>query len=143
MSVERKMLRARAQSAKYDKDPPSVKSTGQPIIEHSMFDLDRLAQAMAAGKVEGIPAELPYPNDNLLAATVVSLGMPAFAADQVRYHPGLRLAFVRMWSAVQLAAEGHRQAQEVVDICRQSLAEQRKAGTVTDRPDMSVGLWER
>lgn len=126
---------------RYDKDPPSTGSSRQPTVGN-MFDLGRLAEAMKKGTVQGIPS-LPYPNDNLLAATMMNLGMPRFAAEQVRYNPQLRLKFVRLWCAVQLAAEGNPAAKERVDVARAHFAEARRLELVADRPNMSAGIWDR
>lgn len=127
---------------RYDTDPPSVRASGQPVLDGSMFDLARIADAMRRGLVEGLPP-MRHPSDELLAATMVSLGMPAFAADQVRHSPQLRLQFTQLWAAVQLAAQGNPDAQERVDVARATFAEGRKIGLISDKPDGSVGLWER
>lgn len=128
---------------RYPTDPPSAASTGRPIIQRSIFDSERLLSALKAGLIEGLPMELPYPSDELLIATVVALGQPRWAADQMRYNPALRLAFYGVWTAVQEAAKGDTEAQEFVDVIRAHYAEARDLELVADRPDMSVGFWER
>jgi hypothetical protein len=69
--------------------------------------------------------------------------MPRWSAEQMRNHPGLRFAFVRFWLDVKMAAQGDHEAQERVDVCRQTWDEMRKTELIADRPDMSIGFWER
>lgn len=127
---------------KYDTDPPSAKSTGGHVLSRPIFDIPRLQKAIADGLVAGIP-ELPDPNDEKLIACVVALGMPRWSAEQMRYHPGLRLAYLRTFWDVQDAARGVAEAQERVDAHRAYFDEARRIELVTDDPEMSIGIWER
>lgn len=127
---------------KYDTDPASAHSSRQPVLDHSVFDVPRLMAAIAAGLVDGLPP-LDNPTDAELIASVVAHGMPYWSADQMRYHPGLRLQYYLFWLDVREAAKGNKEAQGRVDGCRAAWAEMRKIELVTDRPDMSIGLWER
>ena len=124
----------------YDTDPPSLNRFERGP---SLFDKRRIMDAMARGLVEGIPFELDYPTDALLAATAVSLGMPAWVADQVRGNPQFRLNLLELWCAVGYAAKGDRQAKERVDLARQAFDEFRKTEWISDRPEGSVGIGER
>lgn len=128
---------------RYNTDPPSAASTGKPVLDHSIFDVKRLQDAMARGLLDGIPAELKHPNDDLLIATVVAHGMPRWSAEQMREHPGLRLGYLRFWLDVQDAAAGDTEAQERVDVCRQAWDEARAIELISDRPEHTIGLWER
>lgn len=126
----------------YDTNPPSAASTRQPILGRSVFDRKRIAVALAQGLIDGLPP-LDDPTDDLLIATVVSLGMPRWSAEQMRYHPGLRLQYYLLWLDVSEAARGNVEARGRVDGCREAWSEMRKIELVTDRPDMSIGMWER
>ncbi len=123
-------------------DPPSAQSTGQAKLPGSIFDQARIADAIRKGTIDWCPP-LDYPNDDLLIATVVDLGMPRWSADQMRYHPGLRLAYVRVWMDVQAAAKGHAEAQERIDVVRATYQEMRQLELISERPSHTVGFWER
>lgn len=142
VEVERRLRQLRSTVRKYDTDPPSAKSTRAPVLDGDMFDQARLQDAIAKGLVDALPP-LDYPNDDLLVSTVVAHGMPRWSAEQMRNHPGLRFAFVRFWLDVGMAAKGDHEAQERVDVCRATWDEMRQVELIHDRPDMSVGFWER
>lgn len=141
-SLARQQRRRAQKLDRYPTNPPSASSTRQPVIRQSVFDQDRLMRALKAGLIEGI-GPMDHPSDELLIATVVALGCPRWSADQMRHNPALRLAFYGMWVMVQEAAKGDPTARETVEIARQTWAESRAIGLVEDRPDMSIGLWER
>lgn len=129
-------------------DPPGlVKQNGRPIGQIFNTAPDRnIGQP-------GITRELPQLPDDRLIATLVSLGMPRFAADEVRTHPTARFQAVAVWCLVQDAAEGkhvtHPQtgesipAKELVDGMREAWAQARKVELISDRPEHTIGLWER
>ena len=48
-----------------------------------------------------------------------------------------------MWCIAQEAAEGDGTAKEQIDYFRSSFQELRRAELIADRPDHTVGLWER
>jgi hypothetical protein len=125
---------------KYDTDPSSNSGLVLPV---NVFDTARIQALIRAGRLQGIPRELGHPNDNLLIATVVDNGMPSWSADQMRYHPGLRLAYFMFWNDLQDAAQGDAEAKEKVDGARAAWAQMRKDELINDMPDMSVGMWER
>ena len=130
-------------SSRYITDPPSAASTGKPTLGHSILDAAKLRALHQAGKIEGISIELPHPNDQLLIATVVAHGMPRWSAEQMPVHPGLRLAYFQFWVDVQMAADGEKGAKERVDACIDMWQAMRKDELISDRPDMTVGFWER
>jgi hypothetical protein len=123
-------------------DPPTASSSRKPVLAGSIFDQARLLDGLRRGTVQGIP-ELEHPSDELLIATVMELGMPRWSADQMRYNPMLRLCYVRTWLDVKAAAAGDPEAKERIDVIRTYFVEARQLELVTDRPDMSVGFWER
>lgn len=86
---------------------------------------------------------LKHVSDDLLIATQVAVGMPRWAADQVRYHPGARFLALRLWCDVQDADEGDLEAKARVDYYRETFAQLRRLDLISDRPDMSAGLMER
>ena len=69
--------------------------------------------------------------------------MPRWAAEQARTHGGCRYNLVKMWCIAQEAAEGDGTAKEQIDYFRSSFQELRRAELIADRPDHTVGLWER
>lgn len=146
MSINRQLSRRSPRRIRpgnpYNTDPPSSASTRRPVIERSVFDQDRLLRALKAGLIEGIPPQ-EHPTDELLIATVVELGCPRWSAEQMKYNPALRLAFYGMWTMVAAAAKGDPEAREIVDVARATWEEQRKLELVSDRPDGSVGFWDR
>lgn len=82
----------------YEADLPSVQ--GGAAVQYMNLDPHRnLGQP-------GITRELPQLPDAILIATLVSLGCPRDAADQVRTHPGWRFNAVSVWCLVQDAKEG-------------------------------------
>lgn len=102
--------------------------------------------ATAAHRNKGahwIDAEIPALPDDRIIATAVELGMPRWAAEQCRTHGGCRFNLVRLWCTAQDAAEGDPQAKEQIDYIRWSFQELRRAELIADRPDHTVGLWER
>lgn len=126
----------------YSTDPPSAGSTRQIVLPFSVFDTARLMDAIRRGLVQGLPP-MDDPTDELLIATVVDNGMPRWSADQMRHNPSLRLQFYMFWMDVRDAARGNSEARERVDGCRHAWTDMRKLELVNDRPEMSVGLWER
>lgn len=123
---------------KYETDPPSAASTRAPTLEGSMFDQVRMQDAMRRGLIDGLPP-LPYPNDDLLIATVVAHGQPRWSAEQMRHHPGLRKNFVLFWLDVQMAAKGDTQAQQRVDAVRWQWQQMRRAEQISDVPGHATG----
>jgi hypothetical protein len=107
-----------------------------------MFDVPRLMAAIKQGLVDGLPP-MDNPTDAQLMATVVALGMPKWSAAQMVYHPGLRLQYYMLWCDVQEAAKGNQEAKNRVDAARSMWSDMRRAEVVADRPDMSVGFYER
>lgn len=91
----------------------------------------------------GIARELPWPNDNLLIATLVQHGQPQWSAEQIRSHPPARWAAVKFFLDVLDAREGDKQAKERVDYCRWAWQEMRKQQVISDVPNRTVGLFER
>lgn len=90
-----------------------------------------------------IEHELTHLPDERIIATAVELGMPRWAAEQARTHGGCRYNLVKMWCIAQDAAEGDPTAKEQIDYFRHSFQELRRAELIADRPDHTVGLWER
>jgi len=90
-----------------------------------------------------LPDELEALPDDKIIATAVALGMPRFAAEQARTHPGCRWNLVKIWCIAQDAAEGDGTAKEQIDYLRHSFQELRRAELIADRPDHTAGLWER
>ncbi len=108
-----------------------------------MFDRQRIAKAINDGLATGIPVELNHPSDRLLAATLIDLGMPRFAAEQLYGNPMLRFQALTVWIDVQDAAAGDREARECVDNMRAKWDEARRIELISDRPEHTIGLWER
>lgn len=129
-------------SSRYVTDPPSVRSQSGVVLPFSVFDVPRLMAHVKAGLIDGIPP-LDDPTDDQLIATVVAHGMPKWSADQMRYHPGLRLHFYMFWMDVREAAKGNVDSKDRVDIAMQAWREMRKDELVHDKPNMSIGFWER
>lgn len=130
---------ARAQSQRYITDPGSVTGLTLPF---SIIDTDRLMSYIRRGLIDGIPP-LDDPTDNQLIATVVAHGMPSWSADQMRYHPGLRLQYYMFWLDVREAAKGVSEAKDRVDGCIAAWAQLRRDELISDVPNHTVGLWER
>jgi hypothetical protein len=126
----------------YITDPQSAGAAGGMVLPMSMFDVPRLMAAVKAGLIEGIPP-LDDPTDAQLIATVVAHGMPRWSADQMRYHPGLRLQYYLFWMDVKRAAGGESEAKGRVDGAIAAWAQMRKDELISDHPNMSVGMWER
>jgi hypothetical protein len=129
-------------SSRYQTDPPSVKSSGQPIPTQ-VLDVKKTMDMYRAGKIDGISIELPHPNDELLIATLMSLGTPRHGAEMLRVHPGMRLAAYEMWGLVQMAARGNAFAKEQVDMAIAMNEQLRKDDMMADDPTMTAGFWER
>jgi len=129
-------------SSRYVTDPPSAGSSGQPVPAQ-ILDVKRTMEMYRAGKIDGISIELPHPNDELLIATLMSLGTPRHGAEMLRHHPAMRLAAYEMWGLVQMAAKGNAFAKEQVDMTIALNEQMRRDELVADRPDMSIGFWER
>ncbi len=129
-------------SSRYQTDPPSVKSSGQPIPTQ-VLDVKKTMDMHRAGKIDGISIELPHPNDELLIATLMSLGTPRHGAEMLRVHPGMRLAAYEMWGLVQMAARGNAFAKEQVDMAIAMNEQLRKDDMMADDPTMTAGFWER
>jgi hypothetical protein len=126
----------------YCTDPPSVQSQKGVTLEHSIFDSQRLIDALQRGLIDGIPP-LEHPNDDLLIATVIHHGMPKWSADQMRYNPALRLTYYLFWLDVQEAAKGNKDAAGRVDGAMTAWIEMRKDELISDTPNHTIGLWER
>lgn len=125
---------------RYPTDPASAQSSGQIVLPGSMFDQDRLRDAARRGLLpNAIADELDYPNDELLIATVVALGMPRWSADQMRYHPQLRYAYLALWLDVKMAAEGDKPAQARVDAVRARFVDERAAERISNVPAHATG----
>lgn len=123
-----------------DTDPPSAASTRKPTLPFSVFDRHRLTDAIRRGLINGIPMKLPAPfNDERLIAVAMSLGMPRWSAEQMRYHPGLRQAYVGLTLDVEAAARGDRAARERVDAVRHRFSEDRRAERIADIPNRASG----
>lgn len=131
---------AKAQHITYDTDPATPRGI---VISKSMLDVKREQDAIRRGLAHGISEADCEATDAQLIACMVKLGMPMFAADQVRHSPTLRVQFYQTWVLVRGAARGDKEAAERVDNVRQAIKEGREAGTIADRPNMTVGLWER
>lgn len=127
---------------RYNTDPPSAGSTRAPVLPVSVFDMPRLMQFVRAGLIS-VLWPLEHPNDNLLIATVVDLGMPRWSAEQMRSNPALRLHYYMVWRDVQEAAKGVKESQDRIDAIRQSYVEMRKQELVSDTPNHTIGFWER
>ena len=117
------------------KDPPSVK----PMNVRPVFD----SRPHRNVGQPGIATELKYPNDRLLIATLVAHGQPQWSAEQLRFHPPARFWALKFWLDVQDAAEGDGQAKERVDYCRSCWQEMRKIELISDRPEHTIGFFER
>lgn len=126
-------------SSRYVTDPSSA---GGLVLPFSVFDTTRIMAAVRQGLIDGLPP-LDDPTDDLLIATVVAHGMPRWSADQMRYHPGLRLQYYLFWLDVGEAAKGNAEAKDRVDGCISAWQQMRKDELISDKPDMSVGFWER
>ena len=136
-----RMAHARPSSL-YQTDPPSIKSSGQPVPVQ-VLDVKKTMDMYHAGKIDGISIELPHPNDDLLIATLMSLGTPRHGAEMLRVHPGMRLAAYEMWGLVQMAAKGNSFAKEQVDMTIAMNEQLRKDDIIANDPTKTVGFWER
>lgn len=122
---------------RYDKDPSTPAKA--PVLSRSIFDSTperNKGVTMARYPLKGAP-------DELLIATLVAHGQPRWAAEEVRRHPGARFAALKFWCDVQDAAEGHKEAQERVDYCREVWSSMRKIELISDTPNHTIGLFER
>lgn len=82
----------------------------------------------------GIPIPMPALPDSELIATLVGLGQPRWAAEEIRRNPQLRLAAARLWVDVGDAAKGDPRARERVDYCRKAWSEMRRQEILSDDP---------
>lgn len=81
--------------------------------------------------------------DDRLISTAVELGMPRVMAEQARWHPPARYHLFVIYSAVQLAAEGDKDAKEILDRQRFLWDRGRRNETISDKPAGTVGLYDR
>lgn len=142
VSTIRRSRRTMASVNRYPTDPPSAASTGKIALPFSVFDVPRLMSYVRAGMISAIP-EQAHPNDALLIATVIELGMPRWSAEQMKYNPALRLHYYMTWLDVREAAKGNKEAQGRIDGIRASFAQMRKDELISDTPNHTIGLWER
>lgn len=126
----------------YITDPPSAGSAGGVVLPYSIFDVPRLMAAVRQGLIDGLPP-MDDPTDDQLIASVVAHGMPRWSADQMRYHPGLRLKYYMFWLDIREAAKGNKDSQGRVDGAMEAWRQMRLDEVIADIPNMSVGLWER
>ena len=127
---------------RYVTDPPSVKSQAGVTLPFSVLDVPRIMAAIQQGLIDGLPP-MDDPNDDLLIATVIAHGMPKWSADQMRYHPGLRLQYYLFHLDVREAAKGNAEAKDRVDGAISAWAQMRKDELISDTPSHTIGLWER
>lgn len=80
--------------------------------------------------------------DDRLISTAVELGMPRVMAEQARWHPPARHHLFTVWCAVQLAAEGDKDAKEFLDMQRFLWDRGRRNQTISDKPGDTVGLYD-
>lgn len=121
--------------------PPGVDPAGLPRAPQAPQVFDP-----SPHRNVGMPArytEFETVPDDLLIATAVALGMPRFAAEQCRVQPTLRWSLAVVWADVQDADEGDRLAKEKVDYYRAMWAEMRRMELIADKPDHTIGLFER
>lgn len=125
---------------RYPVDPPTV-SRRESVGD--VFDQPRMASQIAAGHIQACPP-LKYPSDDLLVASMVwGVGMPPAMANMLRDNPTLRWEAVVLWTKIKEAAQGDKLAQEWVDTVREKMVIARRVGLVHDKPDHTIGLWER
>jgi hypothetical protein len=137
--------RTAAPASRYVTDPPSQRASGSGsgiTLPFSVFDVPRLMSHIRAGTIDGIPP-LDSPNDEELISTVIAHGHPRWSADQMRYHPGLRLHFYMFWMDVREAAKGNSESKGRVDGAIEAWAQLRKDEVISEIPNHTVGLWER
>lgn len=127
---------------RYITDPASVGAQPGVVLPFSILDVPRIMAMVRAGRIDGLPP-LDNPTDDMLIATVVAHGMPKWSADQMRYHPGLRLQYYLFWLDVREAAKGNTEAAGRVDGARAAWDEMRRIELISDIPDRTIGLWER
>jgi len=121
-------------------DPPSPASSGKPVLPGSVFDVAKTAEYQRRGLIEGPAQEFPPPyNDERLIAIVMSLGMPRWSADQMRYHPGLRLNYLQLALDVEAAARGDKPAKARVDAVRERFEQERRCERISDIPTHVTG----
>lgn len=132
----------RVRQSRFNTDPGSVASARGVVLPASIFDTARIDDLLSRGLLDGIP-ELKHPTDDLLIATVIDHGMPKWSADQMRYHPGLRLSYYQHWRDTLSAARGDTEAQGRVDGAIEAWAQMRKDELISDIPNHTIGLWER
>jgi hypothetical protein len=131
-----------ARSLRYNTDPPSAGSTRKVVLPFAILDVPRIMEAVRAGLIDGLPP-LDSPTDELLIATVIEHGMPRWSADQMRYHPGLRLQYYLFWLDVREAAKGNVESKGRVDGAIEAWAQMRKDELISDTPGHTIGFWER
>lgn len=121
---------------KYETDPP--RASRGPVLPRPLFSLDPVRN-------RGIPGvgPLKHVSDDLLIATLVAHGQPRWAAEEVRRYPPVRLAALRFWVDVHDAAKGDPHARERVDRCRELWQIMRRIELISDRPDHTIGIFER
>lgn len=100
-----------------------------------------------------IPREVPAAPDDLLISVLMQLGCPRWAAEQTRTHPGMRFAAMTVYMLWLDAQEGRMvqnartgemtSARDLIDGIREQYAQARRDEAISDRPDHTVGLYER
>jgi hypothetical protein len=139
-SAERYIRRMRAKNTPYQPDPPSAASSRKPVLPGSIIDEQKTRDYFKRGLIEGASIEFPPPyGDERLIAVAMSLGMPRWSADQMRYHPGLRLSYLGLCMDVEAAARGDKPAKARVDAVRARFADERKAERIADEPTRATG----
>lgn len=123
------------------KDPPGLPRAPQAPNIFSSDPERNLGQPGITRPVAALP-------DERLIATLVSLGCPRQAAEQVRHHPSWRFAAVQVWCLVADAAEGRTvtnartgesmPAREVVDMIRSQYEDARRAELIAEDPRRTV-----
>jgi hypothetical protein len=136
-SAERRHARSQAP---YNPDPPSAAASGKPVLPGSIIDEQKTRDYFRRGLIEGASREFPPPyGDERLIAVAMSLGMPRWSADQMRYHPGLRLSYLGLCMDVEAAARGDKPAKARVDAVRARFVDERRAERIADVPNRATG----
>lgn len=101
----------------------------------------------------GIANEVPAAPDNVLIATLVSLGCPRWFADQVRWQPPIRFSAMAVYMLVLDAREGKHvtnartgeitPARDLVDAIRAQYADARRDELISDIPAHTIGFGDR